>query len=196
LLRAALESKVAPIYNPPARPQRPFEADYRGATDAPGRPLEFDIEGRPLVAEHIVGRQVVGGADVALSPTRFDAVTEAAIGNRPQGVSREALPRDAAATYELKRGPDGLVRGILFDKNISEQNYPKVVAHEMGHMIDDLAGKFVHFDKTGPIRDVVNSDPRLSKIIQFNAIPGLAVAGAAYKFIPVERDPFADEQTK
>ncbi len=81
-------------------------------------------------------------------------------------------------------------------KNISEQNYPKVVAHEMGHMIDDLAGKFVHFDKTGPIRDVVNSDPRLSKIIQFNAIPGLAVAGAAYKFIPVERDPFADEQTK
>jgi hypothetical protein len=38
----------------------------------------------------------------------------------------------------------------------------------------------------------VNPHPFVSKIIQFNALPAIAGAGAAgYRLVPVDHDPFA-----
>jgi hypothetical protein len=61
-------SRSSGLYNPPAKAPRPFEADYpSGAVaDDTGR-LLYDIEGRPFVAEHIVGRRELGGADEPLA---------------------------------------------------------------------------------------------------------------------------------
>src|SRR5438552_1834051 len=52
-----LASRSAGLYNPPAKPPRPFVDDYPlGApVDATGR-LIHDIEGRPLTARYIAGR--------------------------------------------------------------------------------------------------------------------------------------------
>ena len=57
----SMASRSAMLYNPPAKPPRPFGADYPTGTsaDATGR-LTHDIEGRPLTAEYVVGRNVVG----------------------------------------------------------------------------------------------------------------------------------------
>lgn len=68
---SSLASKSASLYDPPVKPQRLFELDYPPAryphgapADATGRPTH-DIEGRPLVAERVVGRRILGGADEA-----------------------------------------------------------------------------------------------------------------------------------
>ncbi|MBT5664904.1 MAG: hypothetical protein HOJ06_06160, partial [Rhodospirillaceae bacterium] len=79
---AALASRSARLYNAPARPARPFKADYpKGArTDGTGR-LTHDIEGRPLQdGSRIVGRRVAGGTDEALPPKEFDAIAKEGTG--------------------------------------------------------------------------------------------------------------------
>jgi hypothetical protein len=103
----ALESKSELIYNPPARQARPFSADYpRGVrADEAGR-LITDIEGRPLVAERIVGRRTLGGADETLSPAELDAVATAATRNKPQAVASREIRGDAGR-FSVKRDGEG-----------------------------------------------------------------------------------------
>jgi hypothetical protein len=139
----ALASKSIDIYNFPAKPPRPFSADYlqEPATDATGR-LKFDIEGRPLVAPRIVGRGNLGGADEALTPAEFDAVGTAATGRRPQGVSPDDAGGAAPAGW-LSGGYDSQGQKILrifVDRGLSPDQKAMVVAHETGHAIDHLAG--------------------------------------------------------
>lgn len=84
------------MYNPPQRPPRPFEADYpTGAvTDASGR-LTHDIDGRPLVAEQVVGRRTLGGSDEAISPAGLVAAGEGSVGASYQTVPPRTLRGDA-----------------------------------------------------------------------------------------------------
>src|SRR5882757_10090049 len=71
----SLASRSASLYNPPVKPQLPIGAQYPHGVhaDATGR-LTHDNKGRELVAQYIVGRRTVGGADEALSPAEYDAV--------------------------------------------------------------------------------------------------------------------------
>ena len=115
-----LESRSARLYNAPARPARPFKADYpKGArTDGTGR-LTHDIEGRPLQdGSRIVGRRVAGGTDEALSPKEFDAIAKEGTGRPAAQITLPAVSKDLTA-----------------DK------LPLVYGHEIGHVIDQLAGE-------------------------------------------------------
>jgi hypothetical protein len=145
MLRAkpnAFASRSYFMYNPPAKPPRPFDADYpQGApADADTGRLLADIEGRPLVAERNVGRRVVGGGDEPFPQESLAALVEAATGRGPQTVP--------AGDRQIRGGAGALVRDlrlnkydILLNRNVPERNALRVLAHEVGHLIDEMAGE-------------------------------------------------------
>lgn len=102
-------SKNAKMYAPPQRPQRPFEADYPGGAraDETGR-LTHDIEGRPLTADYVVGRRMVGGPDEAVpqTPEAINAIAEGLFGSRISPVARREIGGDAGR-FTVSAGPDG-----------------------------------------------------------------------------------------
>ncbi|WP_315831119.1 hypothetical protein [Bradyrhizobium prioriisuperbiae] len=141
-------SRYTSMYNPPVKPLRPFEMDYpKGAPGEPGSRLTVDIDGKPLTAKYVVGRRVVGGADETLSPAELNAVTQATIGSLPEAVAQGALPKDAIGVYRTVPGPEGLRREIGVLKTLPEDTAKMAVDHEVGHMIDDLTGKYQRLDK-------------------------------------------------
>jgi len=133
-------SRNAGLYNPPDKPPRPFEADYPSGAraDAAGR-LTHDIEGRPLVAGRIVGRRVVGGVDEALPPTEFDAIAAETTGQVAARAPQSTLGRDVGrvSVDRRSRAPTG----IALSKALTPKDAQKVYAHELGHVIDQLAGE-------------------------------------------------------
>jgi hypothetical protein len=137
-----LDSRSARLYNPPAKPPRPFEADYPGGgtADEAGR-LQFDIDGRPLIGAHISGRRLVRGADEAILPSQLAAVSEGSIGSIPQASEAAALPRDTVGTYHETPGPDGPERSINYLRTLNPPTAEKVIAHELGHGLDETAGQ-------------------------------------------------------
>lgn len=138
-----MASKSASLYNPPVKPQRPFELDYPPAkyphgapADATGR-LTRDIEGRPLVAERVVGRRTLGGPDEALTPAELDPLAEKMFGRRPEVVAASSLPRGAVGKYDPNTGR------IVVLRDLPAETKDMVAAHEMAHGINHKAGDFV-----------------------------------------------------
>lgn len=153
-----MASRSAGMHNPPVKSPRPFAADYpAGATGEPGARLAVDIEGRELGAPSIAGRKVVGGPDEAIAPAQYDAITTAGIGTDPQGYPARALPGRTAGVYRTEAGPLGPVSSILYDRSLNEGAALKVVAHKMGHMIDDLAGKLPTAGLTNELKPLYNT---------------------------------------
>jgi hypothetical protein len=148
-----LASKSARLYNPPVKSPRLFEGDYPSGApaDATGR-LTHDIEGRPLVAERVVGRRTLGGADEALTPAGIDAVAQAVVGKYPESVAASALPRGAAGAYVRAQGPHGIDRGILVRRDLPADVKDRVAAHELSHAIDQFAGDIVGPGQVEPTR--------------------------------------------
>jgi hypothetical protein len=154
----ALESKSARIYDAPDKPARQFSADYsRGAqADATGR-LLTDIEGRPLVADRVVGRRILGGADEALTAAELAAAGEKIVGRPPASVPASALPRNTVGSYRDYRGPDGPHRRIDILNDLEPRTKAQVTAHEFGHAIDDLAGLIPTQGLNAELRQVYNT---------------------------------------
>ncbi len=134
-------SKSVSIFDPPEMPRRPFEADYpKGAqADATGR-LTHDIEGRPLTAERVVGRSMVGGDDVALPQAELDALATSLTGRRPENVTSREIQGNAGV---YKEGWDPVtgnrVRAISLNRNLLPHEAPRVLGHEVGHAISRMA---------------------------------------------------------
>lgn len=128
-------------YNPPSKAQRPFEADYpAGAqTDDAGR-LLHDIEGRSLnPGAFIAGRRTAAGMDEALRPEELVEGAARALGSIPAAVPRSEIPRRAVGAFIKERGLQGPERFIRYDKSLSPDHAYRVIAHEVGHAIDDIA---------------------------------------------------------
>jgi hypothetical protein len=159
-LAESLASRSVFMYNPPVKLPRPFIADYPSgtATDATGR-LTADIEGRPLTAERIIGRRTLGGADEALSPAEYDALTKEITGYYPVGVAAREI-KDNAGMFRVTFGPDGRpVYNVLVDKNLPVATKDKVVVHEIGHGIEHIAGRTQGISQSGlktELRNVYN----------------------------------------
>jgi hypothetical protein len=137
----SLASKSAQLYDPPVKPPRPFSADYpHGApADATGR-LLADIEGRPLVAERIVGRRTLGGGDEALTPAQLEPVAAAGIGRHPESVAAREIRGNAgnfAVRFDAAGNP---IYEILIDRGLIPAQKDRVLAHELGHALDYFAG--------------------------------------------------------
>jgi hypothetical protein len=138
---ATFASKAIGLYDYPAKPQRPFKADYpnEALADDVGR-LKVDIEGRPLVARRIVGRRVVGGPDEAISPTEFDAIAKEGTGRDTEvGPQGSLLQGDLGQTLIDPQTKRPL--GVLLSDRLQGQDLERVYGHEIGHVIDQLAGE-------------------------------------------------------
>jgi hypothetical protein len=153
-----LESMSSGLYNPPVKPPRPFEAGYPGGgiADEAGK-LQYDIDGRPLIGAHISGRQVVRGGDEAISPAEYDAISEGSIGAIPKASAAGALPRGAAGAYREIRGADGPERSIAFLKSLNPSAAEKVVAHELGHALDEMSGRIPTAGLNAELRQIYNT---------------------------------------
>jgi hypothetical protein len=147
LARMIAEAKPGRMGPPPPKPQRPFTADYpeEPFTDAQGQ-LLTDIEGRPLGAKFVAGRQFSGQADVPLSPKDIkEAIAEVGIGlyqvkdTHPDVAKtfRKAL----RGFYDGSNNDNGPPNSRIF-LNIGPKARDRdfVIAHEFGHAIDHLAG--------------------------------------------------------
>jgi hypothetical protein len=137
------QSMTAGLFPPPNRPPRPFNADYpSGAqTDASGR-LLFDIEGRPLVAQHIAGRRMAGRADKGLTPAQINAFATKANGGPPEELSNEAMKGQSGRSgldYNEQRIPTRYEIAINRELEPTQKKY--AAAHEVGHYIADVATK-------------------------------------------------------
>jgi hypothetical protein len=123
----SLASKSAGLYNPPAKPPRPFAADYPSGApaDASGR-LTADIEGRRLTGRYLVGRKVVGGNDQALPPAEFDALTEATTGRSAKMAPASALGHDVGrvALAPYTRAP----QEVYLSRRLTRQQAERVYA--------------------------------------------------------------------
>jgi hypothetical protein len=138
-----LASRTPSLYNSPSKSLRPFSADYpHGAqADGAGRLLK-SIDGHDLAGALVVGRRMVGGADEALSPTEFDALTKAITGRSAEIVApgSAGLKRNevgSVSVQELTKSP----LGVLLSNKLTPQQLPNVYAHELGHVIDQAAGE-------------------------------------------------------
>lgn len=153
----SMASRSPRMYNPPVKSPRPFGADYPAGApaDAAGK-LTADIEGRPLRARWVVGRHVVGGDDQALAPSQYDAISTGLLGGSPKAVAAGELPRGAAGAFGRSSVADMPTRDIRVDRRLSGPVASKVVAHELGQAIDDLAGVIQTDGLTAELRRVYN----------------------------------------
>lgn len=135
-------SRSTQLYNPPSKPERPFEADYPNgaATDESGR-LLFDIDGRPLGRGVVVGRQEAGGSDTGLPASAYDAIAEGLTGKSAEILpAREFSSRGLLGEVVINRHtrqPE-LVR---LSNQLTPEQLAKAFPHELGHVVDQAAGE-------------------------------------------------------
>jgi hypothetical protein len=146
---AVAEAKTAGMFAPPPKPARWFSEDYPSKlpVDASGR-LVADIEGRPLTAKYISGRRMAGAKDQALTDTEIYQLIEDAIGTPPIEQTHQTMherggaylppyDRKGRVFYDEQGNPERPEMWI--NRELIAQQRPLVVAHETGHMIEELA---------------------------------------------------------
>lgn len=172
------DGEIVPIFNPPAQPPRPFAADYPAGAkaDSAGR-LLTDIEGRPLVAERVVGRRVLGATDEALPPTEFDSLATKTVGQPAKIRSAEDM-EDAFGVTHLE---PGTLRPSTVDlrSGMRPDQEEMVYGHELGHVIDGLAKWIDTNGLMGELKRIYNTlnNPRRSR-------DGSDAASSAKPFTP------------
>lgn len=153
-------SKAVPGYNPPIKTPRAFEADYpNGApADASGR-LTHDIEGRPLGARHVAGRTHAGGGDAGIPEGAYVSLAEGATGGSPQAVAGRALGGDAGQYVVTRDRRSGKIvgRDIFVDQGLSPDAATRVLAHEVAHAINEIAGQIPTAGLNDELRGVYNT---------------------------------------
>ena len=137
-----LASRHVKLYNGPDV-QRPFSKDYPDGhqADAAGN-LTHDIDGNPLeIGGRIVGRSVAGGADQALPPTEFDAIAKEGTGRVTQTKPPSALGRSGPVGQVIVDRYSRLPKEVQLSSKLTPKELPGVYGHEIGHVIDQLAGE-------------------------------------------------------
>lgn len=139
-----LASKGLFSHNFPEKQPRPFELDYpNGApVDATGK-LTQDIDGRAISAKHVSGRTTVGGSDTAIPTEAYVPIAETATGRSSQAVASREIGGDAGQYVVTTDRRSGNVtdREIFIDKALPPRKADNVLAHEIGHAIDEISGK-------------------------------------------------------
>jgi hypothetical protein len=168
----SLSHKLEPIYDPLPVLPRDFSLDYTKAkfpdgprADASGNLLET-MDGDPIGRGRTVGRTVAGGADEALPPTELDALATATSGGPATSVPPREIGGDAGRLFTDRRS--GLPTGIALNNTLPPDKLPKVYRHELGHAVDELAGKI-------PVKGL---DEELRYLYNAGAVPDAARTAA------------------
>jgi hypothetical protein len=162
----SLASRSPRMYNPPAKPPRPFAADHPAGApaDAAGQ-LTADIEGRPLLAEYVAGRRMVGGPDQPLGASEVVGVATGAAGRGPAMVTPGQFRDEIGGSLggagrlikDIDRRSGAADYRIFVDSRLPPESSGKVTAHEVGHLIDEIAGRIPVAGLNTELRQVYNS---------------------------------------
>lgn len=126
------------IHNPPRMPERPFEEDYPNGAQANDLGLlQFDMEGRPLQAQYVVGRNALGGPDRAFPSSQLDDLTEKLLGRSPQSVAPGDIP-GIAAFGPGRTNQVGSAGNLYVDRTLPSPTRERALAHELGHALDHI----------------------------------------------------------
>lgn len=127
------------IGGPKDLPIRSFIDDYPGTSSSNvGGKLTADIDGNPLAAQHIAGRRIWGGPDEALSNGAIEDVSRQLGASIRQANSSDNIGRDLGRYVSGSDASGDSLRQILLSGKLNSQEVPHVLAHEVGHLIDDL----------------------------------------------------------
>jgi hypothetical protein len=132
-------SKARIMRAPPQLTQWGFESDYKSAPGTPGAPLHYDIEGRRISGEIVVGRQSVGGPDRGIGGGKAGNIAE-----KLQTPVRKVPAKDISGDYgrfetvRSRRSGEVISREILLAEELSEETGEHVLQHEVGHLLDDF----------------------------------------------------------
>jgi len=155
-----LVSRNANLYNPLDKRIQAFEEDYRAGAhaDETGR-LTRDSEGRDLTAPFVVGRRTLQGADVPLGAQEVESVAKAATGKEPTPVARTEIGGYAGSYQVVRDRRSGRVldREIFYDKNASPKQQERIIAHELSHAIDEIAGRIPTDDIKTDLKRIYNT---------------------------------------
>lgn len=128
-------------YDPRPVAQRAWDADYKFVPRSdPSGVLEESIDGAALTAPHIAGRRRLGEGDVGLEPQAIVAAAQGLV-HSIQPATRTQMRGDVGRYTRRVDDAGEVRREILYDQNASDRGRPRIIAHEMGHAIDDLAAK-------------------------------------------------------
>ncbi len=136
--KSTMASKGVNMYNGPTI-DRPFEKDYPNGyqADKAGN-LTHDIDGRPLVpGGRTVGRRMVQGSEKNFTPAEFNAIAEK---GTSRSITKIQIPGNnvgRVAVNRYSKKPEE----VFIDSRLSESQTPKVLGHEVGHVIDQYAGE-------------------------------------------------------
>ena len=129
------------IYDPPQLPPRPFKEDYPNGDPnwIQGERLGVDIEGRPLTARHVVGRNEVSRGERPLAPQALDEIAQATTGEGITYVPQSSFGRGVVGRTKRNRRSDtpeeiSVLRDLPSDQRL------RVSQHEVAHAIDVLVG--------------------------------------------------------
>ena len=146
------------IYNPPDKPQRPFNSDYsnpaNAVSDASGKLLK-DRDGRDLTAKNVIGRQTVGGPDVGATPEIVESVAEDISGNKISTVPRQTI--DDAHGISWFDPKSGKPEKIEIADDLPQPQKDMVIAHEAAHFIEETAGQIPTNGLDNELRFIYNT---------------------------------------
>lgn len=124
--------------------ERLFKKDYpnvHGRQDAAGN-LTHDIDENLLeVGVRIASRSVAGGADEVVPLTRFDAIAKEGTGRGTKVVSPSTLRRSGTVGQVVIDRYTRLPKGVDLSSKQTQEDLPRVYGHEIGNVIDQLAGE-------------------------------------------------------
>ncbi len=193
---ASQASKSASILDPKPTAQRPFNADYPGPapSDASGR-LLFDIEGRPLQARYVAGRNMAGMVDEPLQAPGSAGIAEF-LGVRSSETARSGKELGGDfGRYVSDRYPGtdirdpGRVKEIFTDKALDATSGARVFSHEVSHAIDDIAGRI---PTDGLKKELAGLYEQLNTAGWYKPGRGMTPGGFGYKGGDMDRELIAE----
>ena len=137
-----LASRLKMSYKPPEASLRPFDADYPSGApfDAAGN-LAETVDGSPISAGTVVGRGAVSAPDVAFPVEGYDTLAKELLGATPTPVAARSIAGDAGRLSPAADPATGDPAFSLgYAKNLPSGVQNDVIAHEIAHGIDYLAG--------------------------------------------------------
>lgn len=129
----SLASTRATLYNLPTSSE---VGNVLGRSGSGG----LDVDGRPLVARHVVGRTESGVGERSLAPAVLDEIAERYAGGPFAAVPQSRLPKGAVGAVTTTRY-SGIPSDPRFLKTLNPNQAERVMGHEGGHIIDEIAGR-------------------------------------------------------
>jgi hypothetical protein len=128
-------SVIKNLYNLPTKSEVGHAELARSGTG------QLDLEGRPLVARYVAGRPGQGVLDQSIPEAAYAEMVERQTG-RPPSLRARSSPqlRGALGAVSFHQGTRRPL-GVAIDQSLSEAQAGRVLAHEVGHVLDEVAGQ-------------------------------------------------------